>query len=246
MPEAENVNLPSPVEVSDTKAFFLERYGPLAKGAGIYRIAINRSDLPPKFYIGQGVNISKRWASHLHLLRRGDHWNGEMQSDFVKYGIKSLAFEILIVCERNAEILALYEQAAVDAHDIDTLYNLWTKCTKTGAGTPASPERKAKIAARITGLKRSRETRDAIGRAQAWKRTPEGRAKMSAVLREAAKKRPPMSEEERAYRSRTTTFRNLSPESKQKSAATREIKYACERTRKAVLEKSTEWILYGA
>ncbi len=228
------MNLPSPVEASDTKAFFLKRYGPLAKGAGIYRIAINRNKLPPKFYIGQGVNISKRWASHLHLLRRGDHWNGEMQADFVKYGIKSLAFEILIVCERNAEILALYEQSAVDAHDIDTLYNLWTKCTKTGAGTTASPERKAKIAAKITGLKRSKETKEAIGRAQAWKSTPEGRAKLSA----AAKKRPHiMSQEERDHRSKTTHFRNMKPESYAKAAATRALN-------KAVLENSTAWVLF--
>lgn len=84
------------------------------KRAGIYRIRIERGDLPPKFYIGQASRFRARWASHLRLLKQGKHWNAALQADFAKYGVHAASFEILLVCQPTREILALYEQIIVD------------------------------------------------------------------------------------------------------------------------------------
>jgi group I intron endonuclease len=220
----------------NAKMFYSGRFGELAKRSGIYRITIKRGDLPPRHYVGQGVCISKRWSSHLRLLRRGDHWNADFQADFAKYGIDALSFEIVVICEKRAETLALYEQLAVDAHNPDFLYNLWKKCVITGAGTPASPQRKIKVAAKLKGIKRSDETKAAVGRAQVWKRTPEGRLKLSAGQKNSS--RPSMSAEERAHRSETTHFRHLSPESHRKSRAGQILRWW-------TLNKGSAWVLHG-
>jgi group I intron endonuclease len=220
------------------KAFFLRT--PWAARSGIYKISIDRGNLPRRFYIGQAVHIAKRWSAHLYLLRAKKHWNDQLQQDFDQYGENSCKFEIALICDRNSDILAMYEQALVDFFGSTNLYNLWIRCVKTGAGTPASPERKAKIAAAIRGLRRSKETKERIGRVQAWKRTPEGRAKMSVALKAAAKNRPPMSDEERAHRSATTHFRNLPPEAHKRGAATRNLN-------KLVVKKNSAWMLgYGS
>lgn len=206
----------------------------LARECGIYRISIRLPDGSAKFYIGQTVQISVRWARHLTLLRKGSHWNKALQSDYMRCGPGAVSFEIILICQRDREILALYEQTVVDASDPNLLYNVRVKCVTSGLGTIASQERRMKVAKALTGIKRSEETRAAVGRAQAWKHTPEGRAKMSAAAK--GRKATP---EQKARRSEAMKLRGaLPPESYQKGIATKAMN-------KAVLERGTAWVLHG-
>jgi len=213
--------------------FYPHRHDPIMVHAGIYRIKVSRNNEPDKFYIGQTSHMRRRWVDHFRLLRLGTHWSPDLQMDFNELGQSAFRFEIVLICAKDRGILALYEQIILDSYEPTQVYNIWRLCSTSGLGTKASPERKAKIAAKITGLKRSVETKAAISRAQAWKKTPEGRLKLSA----AQVNRLPMPAEERARRSLTTHFRNPSPEMHKKGGASLKL-------RALVLRKSTAWMLY--
>src|SRR5882762_9754540 len=110
--------------------------------AGIYRIVVNRSDLLPKFYIGQASNIVSRKASHLRCLRNGTHKNSNLQRAYRKYGEAAFRFEILLICEISN--LTVYEQAVVNSYMPGTLYNLCLECVSSVLGIKRSEETKAK------------------------------------------------------------------------------------------------------
>jgi len=60
---------------------------------GIYAI-VNK--LNGVVYIGQAINIRKRWASHNHYLARGNHRNCYLQRAWDKYGSENFEFTVLI------------------------------------------------------------------------------------------------------------------------------------------------------
>lgn len=64
--------------------------------SGIYKITCIAND---KFYIGKSINIDNRWKAHKRKLHCKDHDNIHLQRCFDKYGINSLRFEILCICE---------------------------------------------------------------------------------------------------------------------------------------------------
>lgn len=156
---------------------------PMKKQAGIYRITVNRGDKPAKHYIGQSIFMNQRGKHHLRELRRGKHFNIYLQKAFNEFGVEATTFSPIIVCEPKAEILQIYEQTVVDSMDPDSIFNIKLECVISSVGIPASEERKGKIAAALTGIKRSLDTRDRIAAAQAWKKTPEGRARIAAQMR---------------------------------------------------------------
>lgn len=200
---------------------------------GIYRVTVERNNEAPRYYIGQAANIAQRWRSHLRLLRASKHWNLGMQIDFAEYGEAAFSCSTLIICSAEKSILAMFEQIAVNAHDAASLYNIRIQCVISSLGSRASPERRAKIAKAITGMKRSDETKAAISRAQAWKHTPEGKLKMSAAAK--GRRHTP---ERRALMSQTTIFRRLPPEAYAKAQATRALK-------RNVLFFGSAWVLHG-
>lgn len=63
---------------------------------GIYLISCNG-----KPYIGQSINIEKRWYEHLRKLKSHKHNNPIIQRIYNKHGIQSLTFQILQVCSKN-------------------------------------------------------------------------------------------------------------------------------------------------
>lgn len=150
------------------------------KHAGIYEIVINRVGMPTKRYIGQSKNVILRCKTHLRALQVGNHYNDHLQAAFNKYGGTSVSTRTVLVCSPDKATLAMYEQLVVDFHGKDLLYNIKIECVVSSLGTKATPERCAKIAKAITGIKRSDSTRAKISIAQAWKRTEAGKAKMSA------------------------------------------------------------------
>lgn len=59
---------------------------------GIYRII---NTVNGKIYIGSAVKLSRRKYIHFLRLTKGDHCNIKLQNAFVKYGAKSLSFEVI-------------------------------------------------------------------------------------------------------------------------------------------------------
>ena len=61
---------------------------------GIYAIIIDN-----KYYIGQSVDIKRRWQEHRKDLKAGTHENKHLQNAYNKYG--KAKFEILLECEKE-------------------------------------------------------------------------------------------------------------------------------------------------
>lgn len=60
---------------------------------GIYKIIINDYYI----YIGQSIDIEKRWNGHLNELKRNKHYNKKLQNVFNKYP-NTIKFEIIEEC----------------------------------------------------------------------------------------------------------------------------------------------------
>ena len=73
-------------------------------------------------YIGSAVNFANRWRTHRYNLRRGQHHSSALQHAYNKYGEAALVFEKLIICTKDD--LLFYEQRALDAHNLNELYNI--------------------------------------------------------------------------------------------------------------------------
>ena len=50
-------------------------------------------------YVGQAVDVRKRWMDHIRDLRNGVHCNKSLQADFNQYGEESFEFKILETLE---------------------------------------------------------------------------------------------------------------------------------------------------
>jgi len=67
-----------------------------------------------QFYVGQTINIKKRWKRHLQELKYGYHHNKHLQNIFNKHGLNYLEF--IIVAECNIEELDILEQKYLDEY----------------------------------------------------------------------------------------------------------------------------------
>lgn len=72
--------------------------------SGIYKIVCSATQ---KIYIGQSIDVYKRWEEHLRDLRNNKHCNKFLQEDFLKYGEVSFDFSVISLCE--VEVLDLLE-----------------------------------------------------------------------------------------------------------------------------------------
>ena len=66
-------------------------------------------------YIGQSVNIYKRWQEHKRELNKNCHHNDHLQNAWNMYGSQSFVFRVLEICDR--ESLDLLEEHWVDTYD---------------------------------------------------------------------------------------------------------------------------------
>ena len=162
-----------------------------------------------KLYIGSAINVARRKASHLSMLRRGISGNKHLQAAWTKHGESVFVFEILEAVD-NVDVILQHEQTCIDQHDPTTLYNILSLAgsikgyrhsaetrEKIGAsfrGQSRPPEVIRKIAAANTGKKRSDETRQRIRQVRldyialhgiliGGAQLPEVRAKMSEAAR---------------------------------------------------------------
>ena len=65
-----------------------------------------------KKYIGQSIDIKKRWYLHEFELNNNSHHNQRLQNAWNKYGEENFEFKILLECKR--EELDLYEQYFIE------------------------------------------------------------------------------------------------------------------------------------
>jgi group I intron endonuclease len=65
---------------------------------GIYII---KNKVNCKCYIGQSVNIKKRFIWHKSLLQRNKHYNDYLQKSFNKHGLENFEFSTYIEVDRN-------------------------------------------------------------------------------------------------------------------------------------------------
>lgn len=65
---------------------------------GIYGIKNVESN---KWYIGQAVDIHKRWSDHKHLLNNGKHYNRHLQNAWNKWGASAFLFVVIEECHAS-------------------------------------------------------------------------------------------------------------------------------------------------
>lgn len=143
--------------------------------AGIYAI---RNRLSGKAYYGSALNISKRWAVHLRLLRDGKHHAIPLQRAWSKYGEDAFAFDVLELVEERERLLSR-EQFWIDAGRAAAgVYNM-AKVAGSRLGMKTSAATKAKISASAKGRVIADSAR-ALMRSAALSRPPELIAKIAA------------------------------------------------------------------
>lgn len=79
---------------------------------GIYRI---QNNVNGKVYIGQSIDIKKRWKNHVRDLRKGAHVNVYLQDAWTTYGEKAFSFDVLKKCSSGN--LDYFERYYIDQYD---------------------------------------------------------------------------------------------------------------------------------
>lgn len=110
--------------------------------------------------------------------------NKHLQNAFDKYGESAFSFEPLIICEKNKEILTLYENAVLSIYQPDRLYNKRPNGADSSLGMRHTPETRAKMSAAGRGKTKSPEHRAKIAASQKGKKKrPETIARWVATRR---------------------------------------------------------------
>lgn len=119
--------------------------------SGIYKI---ENKINHKVYIGESIDIKRRWKQHVKDLKGNYHRNSHLQHSWNKHGEDSFQFEIIEKCDKD--VLAereMYWIEYFDSTNSDKGYNL----TKGGDGTCGvlfTEERNRKISRTLSGRKR--------------------------------------------------------------------------------------------
>jgi group I intron endonuclease len=125
---------------------------------GIYAI---KNKINNKMYIGKGVSIEGRWASHKTGLRKNSHGNDYLQKAWNKYGEENFDFVVLEITDRESlsdrEISLIFQHKTANR---DFGYNI----SLGGDGGLHSEETKRKISIGNKGKKLSIEHRSKLSR----------------------------------------------------------------------------------
>ena len=167
-----------------------------------------------KSYIGITTeSLSRRVQRHLNYARSNKPY--ALSAAIRKYGENSFTSEVIGSADTREELCRM-EMLAIETHGTmcPSGYNM------TGGGdgsrglSPATSTRR-KISLSLTGRKLSASHREAVGNAQLGKTIPQAtREKMS----KAHQGRPPMSEEQRAIRSKAAKRQHAARRERMKAA----------------------------
>lgn len=86
---------------------------------GIYKIECK---ITKEKYVGQSIDIKRRWQEHKTQLEKNLHYNYKLQEVYNVYGKKNLKFSIIEKCDK--EHLNEIEQRYIDAGDFSLNVNL--------------------------------------------------------------------------------------------------------------------------
>lgn len=112
--------------------------------SGIYKI---ENKITHKVYIGQSVNIEKRWQCHINSLNKGTHFNRHLQKSWIKYGKDSFIFKIIEKCSSDKNELNKKETKWT-LYYYPNVYNLGA----TGNSSKLSYETKQRISKAVNAF----------------------------------------------------------------------------------------------
>lgn len=143
-----------------------------------------------KVYIGQSMDVEKRWASY----RNGNSKKqAKLHASFLKYGVDAHGFEVLcklpldthqIVLDRHEqlfmdlyretghELLNLRHAGCTGRHSSTSRQKMKGKLGKWMIGRSLSPETIAKRTAKQKGMKRSAESRQRLSESKRGSKNP--------------------------------------------------------------------------
>lgn len=125
----------------------------IEKICGIYCISNSRY-----FYIGQAVDIYRRWTKHRWELRNNKHCNQIMQNVYNKY-LEDDPFEFTIIKECIESELNKYETEFVIEYHYKYPDKRCMNIAPTGKGYADNKEVRNKISMSMTGRSLSEETK---------------------------------------------------------------------------------------
>lgn len=184
------------------------------KRSGIYCIWMP-SDEKHRVYVGQSINVARRWADHRRELRNGTHHTRPLLNAYNKYGEAAWVWALVEECDATDKVaITAAEQAWMDIVERDRLFNT-APAAGSSLGLRHTPEAVAKVSAARRGRKHSPETIERMRAAHTGKkRSPEANEKTAAANR-GRKHSPEAIERMRAAH----TGKKRSPEATEKTAA---------------------------
>jgi group I intron endonuclease len=183
---------------------------PLTQGvkqSGIYRIVQISTG---RAYVGQSVDIRRRWVRHRYDLKAGRHASQRFQRTWSKYGPDAFRFEVLEECP--PEHLTEREQWWMDHSS--SVFNLIPSAGSC-LGRPVSAETRAKISATLMGHPGHRRSPKELAKlSERWKGNDYAKALKGRKLSEEHKAnvRAAWTPERRAAQSRILKGKPHSPE----------------------------------
>lgn len=101
---------------------------------GVYKIT---NTVNGKIYVGESLDIMKRWKSHKYDLAKGKHHSYKLQADYNKYGADVFKFEIICTLDESIPnfidkfILIYLESEGISYyHSISKGYNIVNTATE--------------------------------------------------------------------------------------------------------------------
>jgi group I intron endonuclease len=220
----------------------------MAIKSGIYQIVHIESG---KCYVGQTINLNKRWTEHRWHLAQGSHHTSRLQRAWKKHGSSAFQFKILEECEPDRltereqwwmdTLRPVYNSSPAAGSIAGMKFGERSEETKVKQRAAWTPERRAALAARnkanpVTWSVESRAKASATHTGRPKPLTPKGRAVLVGRNKartwrpspETARKPTPetFTAETRAKIADANTQRMWTPEARARLGATQKARYA--------------------
>jgi group I intron endonuclease len=88
-------------------------------GDGIYAITNIQNG---RVYIGRGT-FAMRWRQHRYLLRKGTHYNPDLQKDWIEYGEDMFTFTVIEVAPHSSNRYCLRGRERFHISRTPNMYN---------------------------------------------------------------------------------------------------------------------------